>query len=323
MRVNAIEVVGGGPAGLYAATLLKRAVPGAQVRVTEQNPPDATFGFGVVFSDQALGFLEADDGETNRRLFRTVLARAGVVPVEAANGRDGSDLALAAAAAGEPFDVILLDMQMPVLDGYAAAGRLRAERLTTAAGAPTPIVALTAHAMSGDRARCLGAGCTEYLSKPVRPADLLALVADFLAAGKAAAAPSPAADPAGPHPDRPAGCELTEEDADLWEVAAEFAADLPARVAELNRLLAAGDGAGLRGAAHRWKGAAGTLGFPQFDAPAAALETAPGDADDAALAALVADLAALTAAVSGAAGPAATPAGRERAREDSNLRPAD
>ena len=65
MRLEAIEVAGGGPAGLYAATLLKRAVPGARVRVTEQNPPDATFGFGVVFSDQALGFLEADDPETH------------------------------------------------------------------------------------------------------------------------------------------------------------------------------------------------------------------------------------------------------------------
>ena len=271
--------------------------------------------------------LLVDDGETNRRLFRTVLARAGVAPVEAANGKDGSDLALEAAAAGEPFDLILLDMQMPVMDGYAAAGRLRAERLATAAGAPVPIVALTAHAMSGDRARCLDAGCTEYLSKPVRPAELLALVADFLAAGEAAGASSPLDPPPGGaelEVARPPGCVLPEEDADLWEVAAEFAADLPDRVAELERLLAAGDGTALRGAAHRWKGAAGTLGYPQFDAPAFALESAPPDADDAALAALVADLAALTAAVGHTAGPAVRPVGaKERAREDSNLRPAD
>jgi len=60
-----VEVLGGGPAGLYTAILLKRAWPGLSVRVTEQNPADATFGFGVVFSDQALDFLRADDPETH------------------------------------------------------------------------------------------------------------------------------------------------------------------------------------------------------------------------------------------------------------------
>ncbi len=65
VSIERVEVVGGGPAGLYAATLIKQAMPDAVVRVTEQNPPDATFGFGVVFSDQALDFLRADDPETH------------------------------------------------------------------------------------------------------------------------------------------------------------------------------------------------------------------------------------------------------------------
>ncbi len=65
MRLEKIEILGGGPAGLYSAILLKRAMPDACIRVHEQNPRDATFGFGVVFSDQALSFLEADDSETH------------------------------------------------------------------------------------------------------------------------------------------------------------------------------------------------------------------------------------------------------------------
>ena len=277
--------------------------------------------------------LLVDDGETNRRLFRTVLSRLEIVPTEATNGKEGSDAALAAAADGTPFDLVLMDMQMPVLDGYAAAGRMRA------AGLAVPIVALTAHAMAGDRDRCLAAGCTDYLSKPVRPADLLALVSDLL--GGLGEPPCEAAESAigtaeFPAPgqetpsDRPPGCTLPEEDADLWEVAADFAAGLPDRAAALERLLDKGDAVGLRDAAHRWKGAAGTLGYPQFTAPAAALEDAagnPASLSEEGLAALVAELSSLTAAVRTAAAgtddPNAGEAGdRQRAREDSNLRPA-
>lgn len=60
-----IEILGGGPAGLYTAILLRKLIGDVDVRVTEQNPEGATFGFGVVFSDQALGFLKADDPETH------------------------------------------------------------------------------------------------------------------------------------------------------------------------------------------------------------------------------------------------------------------
>lgn len=65
VKLSNIEIIGAGPAGLYTAILLKSAMPATRVRVTEQNPTDATFDFGVVFSDTALDFLQADDPETH------------------------------------------------------------------------------------------------------------------------------------------------------------------------------------------------------------------------------------------------------------------
>ncbi|OHB81361.1 MAG: hypothetical protein A2V98_02110 [Planctomycetes bacterium RBG_16_64_12] len=123
--------------------------------------------------------LLAEDGRDNQRLIAAVLRKAGADVTIAENGQEALEKALAACPGwgrrhddpNQPFDVILMDMQMPVIDGYEAARRLRQE------GYERPIIALTAHAMSGAREECLEAGCDDYLSKPIERQKLLEIVA--------------------------------------------------------------------------------------------------------------------------------------------------
>jgi Amt family ammonium transporter len=115
--------------------------------------------------------LLAEDGLDNQRLISLLLRKAGADVSVVENGQLAVEAALAAREVGEPFDVILMDMQMPVLDGYEATRQLRA------LGYTGRIVALTAHAMVEDCQKCLAAGCNDYLPKPCRRHDLLEMVA--------------------------------------------------------------------------------------------------------------------------------------------------
>ncbi|KAA0135053.1 ammonium transporter [Gimesia chilikensis] len=127
----------------------------------------------VQAANRSCSVLLAEDGEDNQRLISMLLRKEGAGVKLAENGEIAVRYAMHALEQGQPFDVILMDMSMPVLDGYGATQKLREQ------GYKLPIIALTAHAMSGDRAKCIAAGCTDYATKPVNREKLREIIETY------------------------------------------------------------------------------------------------------------------------------------------------
>ena len=231
------------------------------------NPaPDAPSATAPVPEVLDGNILLAEDGRENQVVVAAYLRKAGATVVLANDGREAVEIATLQAATPRPFDLILMDMQMPHLDGYGATALLRAE------GIDVPIIALTAHAMTEDRDRCLFCGCTDYLAKPVNRTDLLATVARHLAASRAARV-SPKASAGAPVSSGLANMgPSVDDDPVIRQYLPDFIAELPGRVRELTDLLAAQDLDELGQRVHQLKGSGGLYGFPQITHAAAEAE---------------------------------------------------
>jgi CheY-like chemotaxis protein len=217
--------------------------------------------------------LLAEDGLDNQLLIATHLRKAGLRVVIAENGRVALEEALAAEQDGRPFDLIFMDMQMPELDGYGATAKLRSRNYAR------PIVALTAHAMTGDRERCLQAGCDDYMTKPIDRPALLAMAERYIP--QAALAPDGSLQlVAASSADDDRLVSVYADDPDMAELVESFVASLHEKRNAIASAAREADLEPLRRLAHQLKGAGGGYGFPSLTSAAAEVEALVGEPND-------------------------------------------
>ena len=198
--------------------------------------------------------LVVDDGAENRELIKIVLKDTGLTVESAENGKVGSDKALQ-----EDFDLILMDMQMPIMDGYAATKRLREEGVTV------PIYALTANAMKGFEKECLAVGCTGFLTKPVDIDLLLSTIGELLGGQRTTIIPDLPTEEANEVVSNTGASPLTSslpmDVPEFVEVVETFVGRLNEELPAMREAIDAGDFANLARKAHWLKGSGGTVGF--------------------------------------------------------------
>ena len=229
-------------------------------------------GAALATTSEGMKILLAEDNAVNRKLVTTLLRRRGHRVVAIENGQEALDV-----LTKQNFDVVFMDVQMPVLDGLDATRAIRTKEQSS--GAHLPIIALTAHAMKGDRERCLEAGADEYLTKPIRTTDLLEAlnrVKNVKANSVEIDTASPtralgAAEP--PVADFDAALDRVEGDRELLEeLMGMFTAECSRDMAEIHKSLEARDMKLLERLAHTLKGASATLAAGAVSSAAAALE---------------------------------------------------
>jgi signal transduction histidine kinase/DNA-binding response OmpR family regulator len=203
-----------------------------------------------------LKILLAEDNEINQLMAINLLEKWGHRVVVANSGREAL-----AALEDEPFDLVLMDVQMPEMDGFKATAAIRARE--QASGRRLPIVAMTAHAIKGDRERCLAAGMDDYLSKPIQSAELFAIIERL--AEPAAVEPAPAAGANGNGMatavfDRAALLNYVDSDRELLSrVLERFREKRPQLLAKIQEAIAHADSPALEFSAHKLKGVVGNF----------------------------------------------------------------
>jgi PAS domain S-box-containing protein len=225
--------------------------------------------------------LVVDDSFENREVLRFLLQEAGASSESAMNGQAGVERALEAERAGTPFDAILMDMNMPVVDGFEATRRL------VQAGLSSPIIALTALALRGDEERCRAAGCAAYVGKPIVPSVFFDTLAKHVRAAPAQALPAQPVAPSPPSAPVPAlaprGEPAASSDGQVLSLAQHprfrglverYVSSFPELAQRLRQLAGQGQHEEVRTLVHRLRGTAASYGFPEVSQAAGRCEDA-------------------------------------------------
>jgi CheY-like chemotaxis protein len=192
--------------------------------------------------------LVAEDGIDNQALIAAKLRETGLQLEIAPNGQIAYDKALAASNSGKPYDLILMDVQMPVMDGFTATLNLRGK------GYRGPIIALTANAMDRDRSKCLSAGCNDFVTKPISMEKLFKAISKYLTVTPIAATAAP-----------------TKEAPDHAALAQKFYEDLPTEIEQIEQAIVRKDRVLLKEIAQLILGKAATAGLKEVAPQAAKL----------------------------------------------------
>jgi CheY-like chemotaxis protein/HPt (histidine-containing phosphotransfer) domain-containing protein len=253
---------------LLEAILRALGIPPAVAEETPPAPPR------VDGAGRRLRVLLAEDNAVNQQLATHLLEARGHQVVAAGNGRE----ALEQLRSALPFDVVLMDVQMPEMDGFEATAAIREREKGT--GRRLPIIALTAHALKGDRERCLAAGMDGYLAKPLRSAELFQALQEVVPPAPEVGGGAVGEARREEVMDRAAAlADVGGSDRLLRELAGLFLDECPRMLGEVRAALDQGDAVRLRRAAHSLRGAVTHFGAAAAEAAAGRLE-ALATADD-------------------------------------------
>lgn len=215
------------------------ALPISRVRPAQPRVKDLV----ALFANRPGHLLLAEDNPINQQVVLTILSKLGLQVDVVTNGHEVLD-----ALAQKPYDLVLMDVQMPLMDGVTATRHIR-EKTTAVLNPHIPIIALTAHAMQGDKEKYLGLGMNDYVAKPISPRQLAETIDRWLPSRQF------------PIWDRESMLARVMGDEDLLHfIAQSFLADAPLQVEALGQYTQMGDFEGVANQAHTLKGAAANVG---------------------------------------------------------------